>query len=378
MTPRPMRILLLTTSLLHGGAETQVFLLARSFRERGHAVHVVSMLPPQAYGEELAELDVPLTSLDLTRGRADVRGVTGLAKTIRRWRPDVVHAHMVHAILLARVTRPLAWTPVLISTMHNQLERSRRRTLAYAITDRLGTLTTNVCKAGADRFVAAGATPRSRMRTMPNGIEVDRYVPKPGTRDLVRAQMGWGDAFVWIAVGRLVEEKDYPNLLRAFRSVRTHHPSAILVIVGTGDLQANLEADRASLGLGDDAVRFLGTRDDVANLLAGADGYVMSSQTEGLPLVLLEAASAGLPIVATDVGGNGEIVLDGRTGLLVEPEDPEALSNAMRQSMVAPLEVRSAWQSAALAHVRANFAIGPVADRWLDLFAELLHHDRRP
>lgn len=371
-----MRILLVTTSLIRGGAETQVFLLARAFRARGHAVHVVSMVAPEAYGDELAAVDVRLTSLDLTRGRAEVRGVVRLAQIVRRWRPDVVHAHMVHAILLARAARPFAWPPVLVSTMHNQGERSRLRTLAYALTDRLGTLTTNVCQAGAARFVAAGATPRQRMRSMPNGIEVERFAATPAARARVRAQMGWGEAFVWLAVGRLVEEKDYPSLLRAFRTVRAHHPGAILAIVGTGELQAELEADRAALGL-EDGVQWLGARTDVADLMAGADGYAMSSRTEGLPLVLLEAAAAGLPIVATDVGGNAEIVLDGHTGLLVAPEDPEALASAMRRSMDAPKNVRDGWRAAALAHVRANFAIGPVADRWLDLFRELLDHGRR-
>lgn len=368
----PLRILFLTTSLMRGGAETQVFLLAEAFRARGHAVHVVSMLPAEAYVEELGAMGADVTSLDIARGAADPRAMTRLAGVVRRWKPDVVHSHMVHANLLARLARPLAWAPVQISTAHNLTEGARWRELGYRATDALATLTTNVCEAGTERYVNVGATPRDKIVTMPNGLEVDAVARPLEVRRALREELGVGDRFAWLAVGRLEEQKDYPTMLRALTRTREEGADDLLLVVGEGSLREAIVRERDALGLGDDAVRFLGSRDDVPDLMAAADGYLMSSAWEGLPMVLLEASSAGLPMVTTDVGGNEEVVLDGTTGFLVPPGDPDALAGAMRRFTDLPEERRHAMGEAALQHARENFTIDRVADRWMDLYREQL------
>ncbi|TVR96865.1 MAG: glycosyl transferase family 1, partial [Trueperaceae bacterium] len=177
------RIMLVTTTLMRGGAETQVFLLARSFARRGHAVHVVSMRPPEAYQDDLRELGIAFTNLRMRSGMPDPRGMLRLSRAVRAWRPDVVHSHMVHANLLARLTRILAPMPVLVTTAHNLTEGARWRELAYRYTDRLATLSTNVCQAAVDRFVAVGAVPEGRMRFVPNGLEPAAFAPDPVRRE---------------------------------------------------------------------------------------------------------------------------------------------------------------------------------------------------
>jgi glycosyltransferase involved in cell wall biosynthesis len=164
-------------------------------------------------------------------------------------------------------------------------------------------------------------------------------------------------------VGRFEIAKDYPNLLRAFARVRAARPDAVLVIVGQGSLQGEAETLTAELGLRD-AVRFLGARNDVPAVMSAADGYVMSSAWEGMPMVLLEAAAAGLPIVATAVGGNGEVVREGESGFLVPARDPAALGAGMLRLMALPEGERRALGERGREHVRANYGLHRVAERW--------------
>ena len=365
-----------TTSLMRGGAETQVFLLARTLMQRGHVVHVVSMRPAEAYEDDLASQGIAFTSLGMRSGRPDPRGLVRLACAVHAFRPDVVHSHMVHANLLARLARPFAPMPVLITTAHNLSEGARWRELAYRLTDPLATLSTNVCQAAVDRFVEVGAVPRGRMRYVPNGLEPEAFAPDLTRRERTRAVLALGDRFIWLAVGRLEAQKDYPTMLEATAEAVREHPSLTLLVVSDGPERSSLEALRARCGLGDDEVRFLGARSDVPDLMRAADAYVMSSAWEGLPMVLLEASAAHLPIVATDVGGNADIVLAERSGVLVPAHDPAALASAMRRVMALPTDTRAAWGSAAAAHVDRHFRLERVVDVWESLYEECLRSRR--
>ncbi len=361
-----------TTSLMRGGAETQVFLLARTLSLRSHAVHVVSMRPPEAYEEELRELGITFTSLGMRSGAADPRGLWRLARTVRAWKPDVVHSHMVHANLLTRLTRMVAPMPVLVSTAHNLTEGARWRELAYRLTDRLASLSTNVCQAAVDRFVAVGAAPPGRMRAVVNGLEPSAFAPDAERRQLKRSELGLGSSFTWLAVGRLEEQKDYPTMLAATASALEAEPGLVVLVVSDGPLRAALEQARERLGLTPEQVRFLGARADVPDLMRAADAYLMSSAWEGLPMVLLEASAAQLPIVATDVGGNSEVVLAERSGVLVPARDAAALAEAMKRVMALSSDERASWGAAGADHVDRNFLLERVVDTWESLYGELL------
>lgn len=364
-----MRIMLVTTSMMVGGAETQVYLLARRFKELGHEVHVVSLTPPTDYQAELAAADIPLSSLHLSRGVPNPLGVLKLARLFRSWRPDVVHSHMVHANLFARAARPLSRVPVLVSTAHNYNEGARWRELAYRITDPLTTVSTNVCHVGVERYQRVGAVPPGRMVAMPNGIEIGAFERGEERRRRVRSALGVGDDFVWLAVGRLEPQKDIPKMLRSLSSLEG--APRTLLLVGEGPLRTELEGLRAELGLSEEQVRFLGKRTDVSELMSAADAYLMSSAWEGLPLVLIEAAAASLPIVATDVGGNSEILTDGLNGYLVDADDPDALARAMARMEALPTDLRLQMGAAGLERVREEFEIGAVAQRWLEFYSDL-------
>ena len=191
-------------------------------------------------------------------------------------------------------------------------------------------------------------------------------------RQAVREQLGCApEAFVWLTVGRLEPVKNHLELLRAFREVAAGHPHARLLIAGQGSLQAATEQRIVELGLAD-RVRLLGLRRDIPDLLNAADAFVLPSLWEGMPLTLLEASATALPIVATDVGGNSEVVLDGKTGYLVPPQEAKALTQAMLRVMLLSENDRIAMGQAGRAHVVQNFDLERVVDRWESLYRELL------
>lgn len=366
-----MKVLFLITGLAYGGAETQLVQLATRLKERGWEVGVISMLPPEAYVRELEVAAIPVFSLGMRRGVPDLRALFRLARIVRRERPCVFHSHMVHANLLARVCRPIASVPVLVCTAHNIWEGSRWREWAYRLTDPFCDLTTQVSDAGLERYVRIGAVPARKIRFVPNGVDTNRFRPDIKARAYLRDSLGLRSEFIWLAVGRLEQAKDYPNMIRAFAKVHQLRRESRLFIVGQGSLRAEMERLAAELGLGN-VVNFLGVRRDIPELMNAADAYVMSSAWEGMPLVLLEAAAVGLPVVATDVGGNREIVLDGKTGLLVPPKDPDALAGAMLRVMTLSPGARAAMGQAARSHIEAHYSLDRVTDEWEALYTTLL------
>jgi len=279
---------------------------------------------------------------------------------------------MIHANLLARMTRLFVKVPVLICTAHSITEGGRPRELAYRLTDSLADITTQVSEAGKQRYIQVGAVPPHKIVYIPNGIDTSRFQPNPMVRQAVREQLGCApDAFVWLTVGRLEPVKNHLELLCAFREVTAVHPHARLLIAGQGPLQAATEQRITELGLAE-RVRLLGVRRDIPDLLNAADAFVLPSLWEGMPLTLLEASATALPIVATDVGGNAEVVLEGETGYLVPVKDTEALAQAMLRVMNLSEADRSAIGQAGRAHVVQNFDLERVVDRWEALYRELL------
>ena len=369
------RLLFISTGLAYGGAETQVVHLATRLKARGWEVQLVSLVPPQAYVEDLETRGIPVFSLGIKRKFPDPRPVFRLARFIRKWQPDIVHSHMVHANLLARVVRTLAPFPVLVCTAHNIDEGGRLREILYHLTDPLCDLTTQVSQAGLERYVHVGAVPRHKIRYIPNGVNTERFKPNSEDRLRVRKELGV-DGFVWLAVGRFDLQKDYSNMLQAFARLIHKHPDTILLIAGEGPLKKTMENMARELGI-EKQVKFLGIRRDIPQLMNAADAYVMSSSWEGMPMVLLEASATGLPIVATDVGGNREVVLDGVTGFLVPPRNPEALAEAMLRMMNLPEEKRREMGRAARKHVEENFSLDHVVDLWEALYKELLERKGR-
>jgi len=366
----------LITGLSFGGAETQLVRLATRLKGRGWEVKVVTLLPPKAYVEELEKAGISVFSLDIKSKIPNPWPLWLLIRLIRKWHPHIVHSHMIHANIFARIARVFAPVPVLISSAHSIDERGRKgsgrlRTFLYRITDPLCDLTTQVSQAGLERYIQIGAVSRYKIRYIPNGVDTERFRPDSEIRSRVRKTLGLDNGFVWIAVGRFDPPKDYNNMLQAFARVLERHPGTRLLIAGDGPLRPSMEFLAGELGIAE-RVSFLGIRRDIPELMNAADAYVMSSSWEGMPMVLLEAHAAGLPVVATDVGGNGEIVLDGVTGFLVPPGESDSLAQAMMRLMNLPPEERNRMGELGRQHIVENFDMERVVDRREELYRELL------
>jgi len=367
-----MRILLLSTSMGMGGADKLLLSAAQEMQRRNHEVLIVSLTPLGPMGLEARSVGVPTESLDMRRGWPDPRGLLGLARRVRSWKPDVLHSHMVHANLLARVLRVFVPVPVLVSTIHNIYDGGPLRMAAYRVTNPLVDLVTIVSQAAADRFVRERIVPREMLRVIPNGLDTERFgVVSAESRESLRQSMGFEHKFVWIAVGRFELSKDYPNMLHAFARVRQRAPDTVLLLVGQGTYREEIEALAGTLGVAD-GVRLAGVRNDVPELMNAADAYLMSSAWEGMPIVLLEAASAGLPIVSTAVGGNHEVVLHEESGFLVPSRDAEALAQAMERLMKLLPSDRRRMGERGREHVRDHYGLNRVVDRWEAVYLELL------
>ena len=328
-----------------------------------------SMTPRGPLQADLENLGIPVSSLGMRRGVPDFRGIVRLTRLLRREQPAVLHTHMVHANLLGRICRLFARVPVVISTAQNISEGGRWREWAYRATDFLADFTTNVSEAAVARYIQIGAVPARKLKMIPNGVQVERYRTSTQSRLNRRTELGFNDQFVWLAVGRLETQKDYPNLLTAMSRLKDRNH--ILLIAGNGPLHDSMEKLAAELGISQQ-VRFLGIRKDVPQLMAAADAYVMSSAWEGLPMVLLEAGASALPIVTTAVGGNDEIVHHGVNGFLVSAKNSNALADAMRRMELLSTESRLAMGLVGRDHVAKHYSLSAVVDQWEELYLSLL------
>jgi glycosyltransferase involved in cell wall biosynthesis len=380
------KVTFFTTGLALAGAEMQVFLLCQKLREAGWDIGVISLLRPLAFERELEQLGVPLVNMGVryavggTRDQflwpADLpRAIWRLLQALRRWRPDVLHCHQVHANLVGRIAGALTGVPVVISTAHNTYEGPRWREWTYRLTEPFCDVTTNVCQPAVDRYIKVGAASAGKIRMFPNGIDIRRFCPDSDERATVRKSLGLADEFMWLAVGNLREAKDYPTMFGAFRQVFQVHPRARLCIAGTGPLAEPLAKTVCEMGI-QKSVQFLGARQDIPQLMSAADGYVLSSAWEGAPLAILEACASRLAVVVTRVGGNANVIQHGHSGMLVEPRDPEALADACLYVMGMPHEERQRMGSSARRTIEMEFCLDAVVEKWQRLYTELWERKR--
>ncbi|MGA2534520.1 MAG: glycosyltransferase [Terracidiphilus sp.] len=330
-----------------GGAEQQMLLLAHGLRRHRWRVSVVALSGfGGSAGVELAADGIAFMTLKMRKGLADPRGWFKFHGWLCSEQPAIVHAHLPHAVWLARWSRLVAPMQVLVDTLH---------------TSSTGSL-------GRQTHFAASMVGMKDLRVLPNGVDVDLWAPNAAVRADVRKENHLEDEFLWFAAGRLEPVKDYPTLLRAMADLPER---ARLVIAGGGRLESELGRMRNDLGL-ESRVRFLGFTADVRAWMQAADGFVLSSRLEGLPMSLLEAGACALPVAATDVPGTRDVILDGQNGLLAEAGSARALGQAMMRLMESPLEERSAMGERARQHVLDHFSLDAVLNQWETLYDDLL------
>lgn len=381
-----MNLLLLVHGLPIGGTEVMVCHLARWLRRGGLRVSVGCL-------DELGELGRQLIAEDFAvevyhrRPGFDGHLPLKIARTVRRLSIDVVHAHQYTPFFYGVLSKVVTRTPLVFTEHgreHPDYPRLRRRAFNACfspLTDRV----TTVSRAVRDALVRIEGFSASRVEVIYNGIDIGRFpVRTARTQAEARAKLGISPvAPVVGTIGRLDPVKNYGLLLLAFRTLLVGLPEARLVVVGDGPDRPRLEALAANAGIAG-AVRWLGKRSDVEQILPAFDVFALSSLSEGTPMTIIEAMTAGVPIVSTPVGGIPEMVEDGRDALLLTGQPPMVSSvagaegSAYVEGYAAALEriLLNAPAAHALARKAAEraqmeFSIERICDRYLHLYQEL-------
>lgn len=303
----------------------------------------------------------------------DFRAVARLTALLRRLHPDIVHSRNWGAFDAVPAAR-LARVPVVIHGEHGRevgdpaglnRRRNRLRRLFLPFIDRYVTVSFDLAR----WLVDVVRIPATRVVTIHNGVDVARFSDERSRRGRAALGVPEGDLVVG-TIGRLDPVKDQVGLIEAFAHVRTGDVPATLVIVGDGPCRGALEARAERLGIGE-RVRFLGARSDVAMLLGGFDVFVLPSIAEGISNTILEAMASGLPVVATETGGNPELVQHDVTGRLVSVGDRDGLAAAVG-AYVADPHLRLLHGKAGRARAVEEFPLERMAARYRELYDALI------
>ena len=366
------RLLILITLAETGGAQTYVAGLLPALVEEFDVTvaasgHGFLSRASEAAGARYVPLAHMRRRLD---PREDLLALRELIGLMRRLRPDIVHANSSKAGVLGRLAAALVRVPVRIFTVHGWAFKAHEGVAAavYLWADRLmRPLTTRtICVAESERTAGLQARTCGAASTVVihNGVALDGPRHRPDAAP--------DGPPVVLAVGRLRAPKDFPTLVGA--AGRLAPASARVRIVCDGPERAALEAEVERRQGGAD-VELLGERDDVPRLLAEADVFVLPSRSEGMPLSVLEAMAAGLPVIASAVGGVPELVVDGVTGLLVPPADEAALAAALER-VAGDADTRARMGEAARHRAEAEFGIEACRRAHLELYRATLGRAR--
>lgn len=345
----PGRVVHVLNSTAIGGAEMLVLRLGERLQELGWSPEVLTLRGTGALAERFRESGMAVTDLAVP----ETGGVLRLRQAMRRWlqtaHPAVLHTHNVSPLVATALALPRRHPARFIHTKHG---RARSRTWRGRALTRWAARRPDaivaVSRDAATRAVEREGFPAERVQLIHNGIDTAPITPRTGR---------WGRRLVTVA--RLEPVKALDVLLRAVAMLRGTEREVTLTVVGDGSARPALEALAHQLDLAA-VVAFSGWRADVAHELRAADLFVMSSRSEGLSLTLLEAMAVGLPVVATAVGGNPEVVAHDKTGLLVPPGDPAALADAIAAVLDQP-DRAAALGAAGRERVLAHFSLDAMA-----------------
>jgi len=370
---RPLRIMHVVDRLDLGGTEKVVMKLVRGL-EPGLFEHYVCTL--RCASAATGEWASGVTVLHAGReGAAFQFNVPRLVRVMRAVRPAIVHSRNwggIEAVVAARIAR----VPVAIHSEHGYelamlsglpFHRRVLRHFVYRIASAVATVTDELC-----RYHAAQAwwNPGA-ITVLYNGVDLQEFSPQPQLRDFVRERLGIPkDALVVGSVGRMVPLKDFATLLKAVEVLVPETPNIHVVLVGSGPEVSRLQAYVADSHHLAERVVFPGAVDDVAHLLNAMDIFVLPTLMEGMSNTLLEALAVGLPTVATRVGGNPEVVVEGECGYLFTPQDVSELVSQLR-TLLRDWRLRADFGRAARDRALQHFSLDRMLRRYRDLYIDL-------
>ncbi|MCF8034431.1 MAG: glycosyltransferase [Desulfarculaceae bacterium] len=337
------RIAMLLSSFITGGMERQALSLARSVGEHGFDPLMISLDGSGPLQEDIEEAGLP--SLILNKKKSiDLALFVRLARLGKEHSIDLIHAHNWYAGFYAVGSRFISNVPV-VTTLHGfAYNVIKRRQFLRMLAAKLSTYTVCVGQQVGTEAIRKYKLNGKKVKVIYNGVDCQGFAASSQGAE-VRASLGIGpETTVFLFVGRISPIKDLPCLLEATARLARSRSGFRVIIAGSGESLGELQGQARQLGVSD-KVSFLGERKDIPDLLSASDALVMSSLNEGISMAILEAMAAGLPVIATDVGGNSELVKDQHTGLLVGAKDAAGLAGAMQRAVDDPGRLRQMGQA---------------------------------
>jgi len=367
---------------VRGGAEEHALSILSAVADSGFEPWIAA--PPALLADlapDLKAFDVQTFSVSHASPFA-FGEVSRFARFLRRERIAIVHSHMFPASIFASPLARLCGVRGVVEIFHLREVWREDKTLkgSFWLDRQVGRFVDRyiaVSHAATRHLIETKGISRSKVITIHNGRDLTRFRPPlPSERAQARAELGVSDRPALLVLGRLESQKGHIYVIEAMRELVRDRPHLIALFAGAGALRAELDARCQALGLAEN-VRFLGHRSDPERLLAAADIVVLPSLYEGLPLVAIEALATGRPMVATDIEGTREIVIQGDTGLLVPPADSAALSRAIERLLVSP-ELAAKLGARGRSLVEGNFDVRRQLEKTVQVYEELLARQTGP
>jgi len=362
-----MKVAHLIDTLAWGGAQIVLVDFANAAVPRGLEVLVIvlrkKMETPYSLALEKAGARVRFLSITTLY---DLSALPQLLAILQEEKVDILHTHLSHSNILGGIVGRLSGIPV-VTTLHNVRSATKRNFWVRPVIERivLRFLTRKLTAVGNNVADAHQAVfPRDKLHIIPPPVSRSTRLSETERNKLRKEIAGDSCETIVLAIGRFVMQKGFAELLSAFAKVRHRHPEVVLALAGSGKLRAELEAQAGSLSL-NGSVRFLGFREDISKLLGACDLYVSSSHWEGFSRAMLEAMSAGVPILATGVGDARYLLAEGR-GVLVPPGDMETFAREFSNLLEDP-EARRILGEKGRAYVDKYHSV----DAWLDALLEI-------
>ena len=357
---RPLRVAHLVLGLEIGGLEKVVLDLVRLADRRVLEPHVISLGEAGGLAPQFAAANVPVTALSAGSRRA---AIVPFLRLVRRLQPDILHTHNARPHQVGAIARALGCVGALVHTKHGRNDPENWRTVVGTrVASILSDVIVSVSADAAEVARRVESVAPSKVVVIHNGIDTSWFQPSP-PRALPSSPVA-------ICVARLEPVKDHLTLLRATRQVVDERPDFRLDLVGDGSARGAIERSCRELGLGKN-VFLHGTQRDVRSLLASADVFVMASVSEGISLTLLEAMACGLPCVATDAGGNREVIVPGETGLIVPCRDASAIAQSLLLLLNQP-DRRLQMGRAARTRIESHFDLRETVSSYTRLYSEVM------
>lgn len=359
-------VLQVTHDLGIGGLPRVVVTLARTIDRTRFDVSVLCMNAAGALARELEEEGIPVITVPSPR-QPDYLAALRVFRILRRSRIDVLHTHNTQPFLEAGLAGRLAGVKTLVHTEHGRAWPDLRRYVwGERIMARFAYRVVGVSEETSAQLIEFGGIDPEKVVTIRNGID-PRPFDRSAGRSSTRRELGIAEGVpVICTVARFQREKGVDVLIDALPAIVRSIPDLVCLIVGYGEQGDELQARARGHGV-EGYARFLGARQDVADLLMASDCFVLPSRREGLPMTILEAMAAGRPVVATRVGGIPGAVTDGKTGVLVEPESPAALASALVGLLAAP-ERAQAYGDEARKRFDADFSARSMTREYENLY----------